>query len=45
MASNIHRSLYPLNTKLESIATLSDAERHAVESLPVRVQGAMREIG
>jgi CRP-like cAMP-binding protein len=38
MASNIHRSLSPLITKLESIATLSDAERHAVQNLPVRVQ-------
>ncbi|KQP89392.1 Crp/Fnr family transcriptional regulator [Methylobacterium sp. Leaf117] len=38
MASNIHRPLSPLITKLESIATLSTEERHAVESLPVRVQ-------
>jgi CRP-like cAMP-binding protein len=37
MASNIHISLSPLIAKLESIATLSDAERHAVHSLPVRV--------
>jgi hypothetical protein len=38
MASTFHHPLLPLITKLESIATLSEAERLAVESLPVRVQ-------
>jgi CRP-like cAMP-binding protein len=38
MASTFHNPLSPLITKLESIATLSDDERAAVESLPVRVQ-------
>jgi CRP-like cAMP-binding protein len=38
MASTFHNPLSPLITKLESIATLSQAEREAVGSLPVRVQ-------
>jgi CRP-like cAMP-binding protein len=38
MASKSHDPLLPLLRKLESIAPLSDAERHAVESLPVRVR-------
>ena len=38
MASNSNHSLSPLIRKLESITTLSDEEREAVESLPVRVQ-------
>ena len=38
MASKSHHLLFPLITKLESIATLSDEERAAVENLPVRVQ-------
>jgi CRP-like cAMP-binding protein len=39
MASTSNHPLLPLITKLESIATLSDEERHAVESLPVKVRG------
>ena len=38
MASKFDFSLLPLIRKLESIATLSDEERAAVERLPVRVQ-------
>jgi CRP-like cAMP-binding protein len=38
MASTFNHPLLPLITKLESIATISVAEREAVESLPVRVQ-------
>ena len=38
MGPNSNHCLLPLIRKLESIATLSDGEREAVESLPVRVQ-------
>ena len=38
MASNDNHGLLPLIRKLESITTLSDEERAAIESLPVRVQ-------
>ncbi|KQP50829.1 Crp/Fnr family transcriptional regulator [Methylobacterium sp. Leaf399] len=38
MASNITHPLLPLIRKLESITTISDEERAAIESLPVRMQ-------
>ena len=38
MASNTNDSLRPLVTKLESIVSLSNEERYAVENLPVRVR-------
>ena len=38
MASNSHHSLLPLIRKLESITALSNEEREAVESLPVKVR-------
>lgn len=38
MASNSNHALFPLVRKLESIATLTDEERRAVESLPVKTR-------
>ncbi|MCJ2134956.1 cyclic nucleotide-binding domain-containing protein, partial [Methylobacterium sp. J-026] len=38
MASKLPHALYPLICKLESVSRLSDKERHAIESLPVRVR-------
>lgn len=38
MASNDHHLVQPMIAKLESIATLSEEERQAIERLPVRVQ-------
>ncbi|KQP50831.1 Crp/Fnr family transcriptional regulator [Methylobacterium sp. Leaf399] len=38
MASDVEHPLLPLIRKLESLTTLSDEERAAIESLPVKVQ-------
>ncbi|HEX8417390.1 MAG TPA: Crp/Fnr family transcriptional regulator [Methylobacterium sp.] len=38
MASNFDHALFPLIRKLESIATLSDEEREAVEGLPAKTR-------
>ncbi|KAB1080592.1 Crp/Fnr family transcriptional regulator [Methylobacterium soli] len=38
MASNFTHPLFPLIRKLDSIATLTDEERQAVENLPVRIR-------
>lgn len=38
MASNVNHPLLPLIRKLESITTLSDKERGAIETLPVKVR-------
>ena len=38
MAANVNQPLLPLIGKLESITTLSDEERTAIESLPIKVR-------